>query len=101
MEYIEVAREGQIPAGSMKSFSVKGKPVLVANVDGKYYAIGNKCTHLWGDLSKGKLEGKVVTCRLHGSRFDVTSGERLSGPAKNNEPAYEVKVEGDSIKVGI
>jgi nitrite reductase/ring-hydroxylating ferredoxin subunit len=85
----------------MKGFSVKGKPVLVANVGGKYYAIGRRCTHLWGDLSKGKLEGKTVTCRLHGSRFDVTSGERLAGPAGKSEPVYAVQVEGSSIRIGI
>jgi len=101
MEYIEVAQEGQIPAGIMKGFSVGGKDVLVANVGGKYFAIGGKCTHMHGDLSKGTLEGKVVTCPRHGSQFDVTSGSRLAGPAKNNEPAYEVKIEGKSIKVGI
>jgi nitrite reductase/ring-hydroxylating ferredoxin subunit len=100
MEYIEIAQDGQIPAGTMKGFSVKGKDVLLANIDGKYYAIGKKCTHMWGDLSKGKLEGKVATCPRHGSKFDVTTGNRLSGPAKNNEPVYEVKIEGKSIKIG-
>ena len=54
-----------------------------------------------GDLSKGKLEGKVVTCPRHGSRFDVTTGSRLVGPAKSNEPVYELRVDGKSIKVGI
>jgi 3-phenylpropionate/trans-cinnamate dioxygenase ferredoxin subunit len=101
MEYIEVAQEGQIPAGTMKRFSVKGKDILVANVDGKYYAVGGKCTHMGGDISKGKLEGKVVTCPRHGSQFDVTNGNRLAGPAKSNELAYEVKVDGKSIKVGL
>jgi nitrite reductase/ring-hydroxylating ferredoxin subunit len=101
MDYIEVAQEGQVPAGTMKVLSVKGKDILVANVDGKYYAIGSKCTHMHGDLSKGKLEGRAVTCPRHGSQFDVTNGNRLSGPAKSNEPTYEIKVDGKSIKVGI
>jgi len=85
----------------MKGFSAGGKDILVANIDGKYYAIGGKCTHMHGDLSKGKLEGKVVTCPRHGSRFDVTTGSRLAGPAKSNEPVYELRVDGKSIKVGI
>ena len=101
MEYIEIAQEGQIPAGTMKGLSVKGKDVLLANIDGKYYAIGKKCTHWGADLSKGTLAGKIVTCSKHGSQFDVTNGSRLAGPAKNNEPAYEVKIEGKSIKIGI
>jgi len=101
MEYFEVTREGQIPAGTMKGFSVKGKDILIASVDGKYYAISKKCTHMGGDLSKSTLMGKIVTCPRHGTQFDVTNGNRLSGPAKSNEPTYEVKVEGQSIKVGI
>ena len=101
MEYFEVTQEGQIPAGTMKGFSVKGKDILIANVEGKYYAIGSKCTHMRGDLSKSTLVGKVVTCPRHGTQFDVTNANRLSGPARSNEPAYEVKVEGKSIKVGI
>ena len=101
MEYIEVAREGQIPAGTMKGFSVKGKDILVANIDGKYFSIGKKCTHMGGDLSKGNLAGKVLTCPRHGSQFDVTNGNRLSGPAKSNVPAYEVRVEDKSVKIGI
>ena len=101
MEYVEIAREGQIAPGTMKAFSVKGKDLLVANVGGQYYAIGSKCTHMHVDLSKGVLNGKVVTCPRHGSQFDVTSGARLAGPAKDNEPAFAVKVEGGSIQVGI
>lgn len=101
MEYIEIAQEGQIAPGTMKAVSVKGKDLLLSNIEGKYYAIGGKCTHMHGDLSKGVLNGKVVTCPRHGSQFDVTSGARLAGPAKSNEPPFEVKVEGKSIKVGI
>jgi nitrite reductase/ring-hydroxylating ferredoxin subunit len=99
--YIEIAQVGEIPAGAMKGLSAGGKDILVANVGGQYYAIGGKCTHMHGDLSRGTLAGKVVTCPRHGSQFDVTTGSRLAGPAKSNEPAYEVKVEGKNIKVGI
>ena len=57
--------------------------------------------HFGGDLSKGKLEGKVVTCPRHGSQFDVTTGKRLAGPAKKDLPVYEVKLEGNSIVIGV
>lgn len=80
--------------------------VLVANVDGKFYAMGGVCTHRGGILPNGKLEGKVVTCPRHGSQFDVTTGKNLAGPkilgvrgTTGDEPAYEVKVEGENILV--
>lgn len=108
MEYIEVGRISDITEGSMKAYTVQGREILVSSYNGKYYAIDGKCTHRGGDLSKGKLEGKIVTCPLHGSKFDVTTGGNLSGPKigiikikTKDEPSYEVKVEGDIIKVNI
>ena len=108
MEYLEVGKTSEITEGTMKAYIVQGKDILVANFGGKYYAIGGKCTHVGGDLSKGKLDGKIVTCPKHGSKFDITTGESISGPKigflklkTKNEPSYEVKIEGDSIKVNI
>jgi nitrite reductase/ring-hydroxylating ferredoxin subunit len=92
----------------MKAFTMNGKDILIANHDGKYYAMNSKCTHMGGDLSKGELEGKVVTCPRHGAKFDITSGECISGPKMGllkprikNETAYIVKVEGNNILVDI
>ena len=75
-----------------------GEEVLVANVGGVFHAIGNRCTHRGGDLSAGRLEGRVVTCPRHGSRFDVTTGEALSGPkvlllrlGTGDEPTYGLR----------
>jgi len=53
---------------------VGGKEVLLANVDGSYFAIANKCTHAGGSLAKGSLEGSIVTCPRHGSQFDLKTG---------------------------
>ena len=108
MEYLEVGKIGEITEGTMKSYIVQGNNILVVNYNGNYYAIGGKCTHMGGDLSKGKLDGKIVTCPRHGSKFDITTGESISGPKigflklkTGNEPSYEVKIEGDTIKVNI
>jgi nitrite reductase/ring-hydroxylating ferredoxin subunit len=103
-----VAMVNQVPPGTMKSFSAGGKPILIANVEGKFYAINNFCTHLGGDLSHGKLDGKIVTCPRHHSRFDVTTGKNLSGPKywiftlkTGNEPSYPVTIEGNNIKIDL
>ena len=108
MEYLEVAKTSEITEGTMKAYIVQGKNILVVNYDGNYYAIGGKCTHMGGELSKGKLEGKIVTCQRHGSKFDITTGESISGPKigflklkTKKEPSYEVKIEGDTIKINI
>jgi glycine betaine catabolism B len=77
----------------MIAVEVDGEKVCVANVEGKYYAIGNVCTHMGGPLAEGKLEGNVVQCPWHGSRFDVATGKVLRPPAMREEPTYEVKLE--------
>jgi len=99
MSFVEVTKMSELPVGTMKGVTVENKAILVANINGSYYAIAGKCTHAGGDLSKGKLEGSVVTCPRHGSKFDVTTGNRISGPARQNEARYEVKIEGNSIEV--
>ncbi len=101
MSFIDIAKVDEITPGNMKGATVGGKDILITNIEGRYYAIGGKCTHAGGNLSKGKLEGKIVICPRHGSKFDVTTGNRVSGPAAQNEPKYEVKIEGSSIKVDI
>lgn len=108
MSFTEVAQVNEVPTGTMKSYSVGGKQILIANIDGKLYAIDGVCTHAGGDLSKGKLEGKIVTCPRHGSKFDVTTGKSISGPKigflrlkTKDEPAYEVKVEQNKIKINV
>ena len=89
-------------AGKMVSAEAGGKPILVANVDGKYYAIGDKCTHRGCKLSGGTLkEGSVVVCPCHGSNFDVKTGNVVKGPAKTPEPAFLVKVEKDDVVVNV
>ncbi len=101
MEYHSVAQVEDVPAGTMKAFTIGRKSILVTNIDGQFYAIGNICTHFGGELDKGHLEGKVVTCRRHDAQFDVTTGRCLARPAKKDEPVYEVKVEDGNILIGV
>ena len=72
-EKLGVASE--ISQGSMKGFTAGGKKILVANIGGAFHAMDAVCSHMQGDLAKGRLEGSVVTCPRHGSRFDVTTGK--------------------------
>jgi len=81
----------------MKEIQINGEDICLANVDTQYYAIGHVCTHEGGPLADGKLEGYEVECSWHGSKFDVRTGEVTNPPASEPEPAYEVKVDGNSI----
>lgn len=106
MEFTKVAKTSEVPAGKMKMVKVDEIEVLIANIGGKYYAIGNRCTHAGGSLSEGSLKDNVVTCPKHGSKFDVTSGKAVQGPKiaffklkTKDEQVFEIKVEGTDILV--
>jgi len=101
MSFIEIAKTDEIPVGQMKGIKKDDKNILVTNVKGKYYAINARCTHAGGDLSKGKLDGSIVTCPRHGSKFDVTTGKAVGSPANQDEPSYQVKIQGSSVLVDL
>ena len=106
--YVHVADKSEIGIGKVKKFTLGEVTVLIANVKGNYYAVDNMCTHFGGDLSEGFLEGNVITCPNHQSKFDVTTGKVVSPPAEALErpdiedlPTYLVKVENQHIKVKV
>src|SRR5918995_1206936 len=98
-DFVKVANTKDIQPSQMKEVEVNGENICVVNVDGKYYAIGSICTHEGGPLADGTLEGYEVECPWHNSKFDVRTGEVISPPASEPEPAYEVKVEGNNILI--
>jgi len=99
MELVNVGSTADLKPNKMKAVNANGKPILLVNLEGTYYAIGNKCTHMQCTLTNGQLNGDVVQCPCHGSKFNVKSGKVVGGPAAFPEPKYEVKVEGDKILV--
>ena len=97
-DYVKVAEGKNIQQPStMKTVEVNGEKICLANLEGKYYAIGNVCTHLGGPLDEGTLEGYEAECPWHGSRFDIRTGKVARPPAMRSEPTYEIKVEDDNI----
>ncbi len=80
MSFVEVAKTSEIPAGTMKHIEADGKEICIANVSGKFYAIGDRCGHENARLSRGTLMDTIVTCPMHSSQFVVTSGKLMSGP---------------------
>ena len=104
MVYEKVAEPQEIPSGQMKAFKFGTEEILVANVNGTFYALRNVCTHDGGNLSKGTLQGNIITCPKHKAQFDVTTGKVVSPPKVlfmhpkiNDESTYAIKVEGTAI----
>ena len=71
--YVEVAKVDEIPSGKMKHVEVNGKEIMIANLDGKFYALNDWCSHTNAPLSIGNIQDCIVTCPMHGARFDITT----------------------------
>jgi nitrite reductase (NADH) small subunit/3-phenylpropionate/trans-cinnamate dioxygenase ferredoxin subunit len=94
------AKVSEIPPGSIREVQVAGKPVALANVGGRFYAIENTCLHRGGPLGQGQLEGTVVTCPWHGWQFDVTTGKAVLNPNAGVR-CLASEVRGDQVYVDL
>ncbi len=100
MGKIVVGKKADIPAGKMMHVEAGGKAIVVANVEGNFYAMSDICTHAGANLHEGELKDKELTCPWHGSKWDITTGKLIWFPAKiKDEEAYKVTVEGDTVYV--
>lgn len=118
----------EISSGNMKHVEINEKEIVIANLDGKFYAFADRCGHMNARLSRGNINQNVVTCPFHAAKFDITSGKKITEPVLEIPPGmdplpptwqkymefvgremqyiktydqetYEVKIEGDSIKI--
>ena len=87
--------EGALPMGRLAEML----DVSVANTVGHLYAFDDTCTHRGCSLAEAELDGTTITCICHGSRFDVTSGALLRGPAERPIGTYPVREEGGDLQI--
>jgi 3-phenylpropionate/trans-cinnamate dioxygenase ferredoxin subunit len=101
VEYFEIAPASEIPNGERLFVEIGEAAVVIFNIAGKYFAIGDVCTHDDGPLGDGDLEGFNVVCPRHGAEFDVRSGEAVGMPAVVDIPAYPVQIREGTIYIGV
>lgn len=65
MTFVKVAKTFDVPVGKMKHVEVEGIEIMIATVEGKFYAVGDRCTHLNAKISEGTLNKTIVTCPRH------------------------------------
>ncbi len=97
--WLEVCDALEISPGTAKRVEIDDVPVALWNVDGRFYATADTCSHEEASLSEGDLWGEVIECPLHGAQFDVTTGEVLSLPAIVGVASYPVKLENGKLFV--
>lgn len=98
-DWVDVASEASFVPGTWREVDAEGTAIAVFNLDGRYYAIENVCTHDGGILTGGSVDGDVIVCPRHGARFSIRTGEVLSPPAYEDVPTFPVRVEGGVVQV--
>jgi nitrite reductase/ring-hydroxylating ferredoxin subunit len=96
--YRTVARASAVPSGRGIVVTVKGQEIAIFNVQGKFYALDNRCPHQDYPLGLSPIFDNLVICIGHAWRFDVKTGECHSIPGVCVQ-TYEVTVEGDEVKI--
>ena len=98
--FVKVAEVGEISPGDMKVVEVGEDQILLVNVEGNIHACDDICSHAYASLSEGDLNGDEVECPLHGSAFNVVTGEALTPPAEDSIRIFEVRIDGQDVFVG-
>jgi 3-phenylpropionate/trans-cinnamate dioxygenase ferredoxin component len=101
LDWVRVARSGQIPDGYVRRFFADGVELAVARLGGMVYATSNYCTHLDCLLSSGKLVDDGIRCSCHGSVFDLGTGEPIYPPATVPIKTFPAREDDGQIYVGI
>lgn len=98
-DWITVARVDELVPGTRRLVDVDGSQIVVFNLDGKYYAIEDVCTHDGGQLTGGEVEGDQIICPRHGARFCIRTGAALTAPAYEPTATFPVRIENGEIQV--
>jgi len=97
--FVKLCGVDDVNEGQCKAFKIGNIEILVTKLEGQYFAVANRCTHLNFPLSEGRIEENRIICPGHGGQFDVKTGKVLSGPPKISLPIFEVKVEGEDLLI--
>lgn len=98
---IKVAHINDLKDGQMKAVDAGDDKILLARLDGQFYATGAYCPHYMAPLADGILSGSRVMCPWHHACFDVKRGALLEPPSRDALPHYDVMIEGEDVVVSV
>ena len=98
-EWSSVAAVSEFPAGTCRRLLVDGVSMAIFNVDGRFYAIEDVCSHAAETLSDGTLDGLEIICPRHAARFSLLTGEALAPPAYEPVAVFPVQISNGLVQV--
>jgi 3-phenylpropionate/trans-cinnamate dioxygenase ferredoxin subunit len=101
IQYFPVSPIEEIPHGERIFISVGDIPIVIFNISGEFFAIGDVCTHDDGPLGDGEVVDHQIICPRHGARFDIRTGEVLTLPAVQDVPRFPLRVKDGTLEIGL
>jgi 3-phenylpropionate/trans-cinnamate dioxygenase ferredoxin subunit len=101
LDFITIADVGELTPGERIFATIDGTQIILLNIAGEFFAIGDVCSHDGNVLDDAAVEGYEMVCPRHGAHFDIRSGEAVSLPAVVDIPAYPIRIRENKIEVGI
>ena len=101
VEFIEIAPVEDLPNGERIFVEIEGKPIVIFNIAGPFFSIGDVCSHDDGPVGEGDIEGDNIVCPRHGAEFEIRTGKAVQLPAVVDIPAYPVRVVDGMIQLGM
>ena len=98
-EFTPVLSESDLDEGKPVRAEHNGTPILLVRRGSQIYALAETCSHLGGPLSEGKLDGHIIQCPWHGSRFSIRDGHVVDGPAVHPQPCLEARIQNGQVEV--
>lgn len=99
--WVKVAAAEDCPPGKLLSVETGNERIVLANVDGDFYALIDQCSHQDLPLSDGELEGDRLECIYHGAKFDVCTGRAMQLPAIRPVKTFPVEVRDGDVFIEV
>ena len=96
-----VASLSELALDTPKRVEVGELTLCLVRTDDGVRAINDVCSHADVSLSEGEVDGQTIECWLHGSRFDLDTGQPSGLPATQPVPVYPVTIDGDTVLVDV
>ena len=100
-EYVKIAETKEVSKNQMQVFNVKGREILLINLDGEFYAFDNRCPHMGYPLFFGSLKGDTLTCGFHSAKFNVRTGESVGAVTSERLTTFPVMIQNSSVVIEI
>jgi 3-phenylpropionate/trans-cinnamate dioxygenase ferredoxin subunit len=99
--FFEIGSVDDFPMGERIYLEIDSQEIVVFNIGGQFFAIGDVCSHDNGPLGDGELDGFQVICPRHGARFDIRDGKAVKLPAVKPIPWFPVRIKDKKVEIGM